>query len=148
MACPQPLEVRWHEASAPFTCPRRHTLHPAVALQPYMIICQFERPDLAMRAVKLQYFTRSQPALLFVGRHVRLDRRDQVLDLQHGIITDAGARALAACPEVAHLQLLDLSDNCLTEEGIAALRARGVPLRAAGQHAPDNDEWMFEADIE
>lgn len=70
------------------------------------------------------------------------------LDLQHGIISDAGARTLAACPELTHLEMLNLSDNALTAEGIAALRATGVRLVAEGQHTPDSDEWMFQADIE
>ena len=42
---------------------------------------------------------------------------------------------LAACPDLKRLEYLDLSRNELTEVGIAALKATGVPLRADYQHA-------------
>lgn len=46
------------------------------------------------------------------------------LSLAYGTMTDDGARALAANPAaIAHLRRLDISNNCMTEEGIALLRA-------------------------
>lgn len=85
--------------------------------------------------------------------------RLKVLDLRHGLITDEGARRLAACPELKHLELLDVSRNTLTPAGVAALHATGVPLQASRQHPPlageDVDtreeligEYLCEGDIE
>src|SRR5262249_33976843 len=63
-----------------------------------------------------------------------------------------GARLLADCPDTRRLRALDLERNRLTEQGIAALRALGLPgLRVANQQAPRpeggyNDEYLFEGD--
>ncbi len=38
------------------------------------------------------------------------------LDLRHGRITDAGARTLAACPELRNLAWLDVARNALSAE--------------------------------
>jgi uncharacterized protein (TIGR02996 family) len=60
-------------------------------------------------------------------------KRLKTLDLRHGCITDAGARILAACPDLVNLELLDVNRNGLTQDGIAALEATGVRLRARNQ---------------
>lgn len=76
-------------------------------------------------------------------------KRLKWLDLQHGIMTDTGARLLAACPEVKNLEYLNVNDNALTAVGITALRHAGVRgLHAGGQHALDDEHWRYMADIE
>ena len=75
-------------------------------------------------------------------------RRLKVLDLRHGIITDQGARILAASPDLRHLERLDLSGNALTRAGMAALITTGVRVDASNQHSVDDEEYMFEGDIE
>jgi uncharacterized protein (TIGR02996 family) len=85
--------------------------------------------------------------------------RLKTLDLRHGRVSDAGAKLLAARPEVKGLELLDLSRNELTREGIEGLLAVGAPLRCEHQHGstaaagadPDNYqgmEFLFEGDYE
>jgi predicted DNA-binding WGR domain protein len=81
-------------------------------------------------------------------------QRLQTLDLRSGCIADAGARTLAACPDLKRLKRLDLSRNELTQRGIAALRAVGVPLSVERQHASTADaepyerDFLYEGDIE
>jgi uncharacterized protein (TIGR02996 family) len=76
-------------------------------------------------------------------------RRLKVLDLMHGRITDRGAAVLAACPDLRHLDLLEVSFNQLTPTGIAALRATKVPLQAARQRQPgDDEEYLYAGDME
>lgn len=62
-----------------------------------------------------------------------------VLELCHGCMRDAGARRLAACPALKHLTLLNLDANALTDDGIAALEATGVPVKADQQHGEHPD---------
>ena len=61
-------------------------------------------------------------------------KRLKVLDLQGGCITDDGAKVLAACPDITHLETLNLRANALTQAGIDALTATGVKVDATGQH--------------
>lgn len=62
------------------------------------------------------------------------------LSLAYGTMTDEGARALAANPAaIAHLVRLDVSQNCLTEEGIAVLRAACDGVVGDEQKAGDED---------
>lgn len=78
-------------------------------------------------------------------------RQLRVLDLWSGCVSDAGARRLAACPELKHLERLRLAQNALTADGIAELRATGVPLEAENQltaAAIDELEHLWEGDIE
>jgi uncharacterized protein (TIGR02996 family) len=56
--------------------------------------------------------------------------RLKTLDLHGGTVTDAGARVLAACPDLRRLEWLRLSQNYLTRAGVAAIRAAGVKLHA------------------
>jgi uncharacterized protein (TIGR02996 family) len=77
-------------------------------------------------------------------------RRLKMLDLRHGVITDAGARILAACPDVANLEVLDLSRNRLTAQGIAALRA--INPRVLTDYQQDTEQareyYLSEGDYE
>jgi uncharacterized protein (TIGR02996 family) len=75
-------------------------------------------------------------------------RRLKVLDIGYGNMTDEGARLLAACPALKHLEVLDVSRNALTARGIAALRATGIQVVADNQHAPDEEDYLFEVDFE
>jgi uncharacterized protein (TIGR02996 family) len=79
-------------------------------------------------------------------------KRLKVLDLRHGCIGDEGARTLAGCPDLKNLELLDLSRHELTERGIAALKAVGIPLRTEHQHGPttslEDRDYLYEGDYE
>jgi uncharacterized protein (TIGR02996 family) len=77
--------------------------------------------------------------------------RLRVLDLHQGRVTDEGARILAGCPDLPRLERLRLSQNQLTPEGVALLQATGVPLEAAGQHAPESiaeNAHLWDGDME
>ena len=72
-------------------------------------------------------------------------KRLKMLDLRHGHVTDAGARLLAGCPDARNLEVLDLINNRLTQQGIAALEAAGLPLRADRQQGhPFDDEHILD----
>jgi hypothetical protein len=79
-------------------------------------------------------------------------KRLKVLDLRGGTVTDAGARTLASCRDLRHLELLNLNRNCLGEEGIKALRATGVKFTPEDQWQPsgesDDQMYLYEADPE
>src|SRR5262249_45073887 len=79
-------------------------------------------------------------------------KRLRVLDLRHGCIGDQGARLLAGCPDLAGLELLDLSRNELARKGIAAVKAVGVPVVTGHQHGPSAGEspreYLYEGDYE
>jgi uncharacterized protein (TIGR02996 family) len=80
-------------------------------------------------------------------------QRLETLDLRHGCISDAGARTLAGCPDLKRLTHLDVSRNALTRQGMAALKAVGIPVATEDQHEPgadpeDEGGYLFEGDIE
>jgi uncharacterized protein (TIGR02996 family) len=75
-------------------------------------------------------------------------RRLRVLDIAYGNLTDDGARLLAACPDLTHLEVLDVSRNALTARCVAALRATGVQVVADNQHFPGDEEYLYEVDAE
>jgi hypothetical protein len=83
-------------------------------------------------------------------------KRLKVLDLQGGCITDEGARLLAGCPDLKHLDYLNLSRNALTKAGEQAIAATGVKSAVISQHggvagdvgAREIPEYLFEGDIE
>jgi uncharacterized protein (TIGR02996 family) len=82
-----------------------------------------------------------------------LIKRLKVLDLMHGRVTDAGARMLAACPDVKNLERLNLTGNCLTAEGISELSQVVPGLVAQSQWTPTGDEfgdseYLYHGDIE
>ena len=67
-----------------------------------------------------------------------------------GAVCDA---MLAACPDLKNLQRLNLTGNCLTSAGIAALQAHVPSLVAISQWTPlgndDNDrQYLYRGDIE
>jgi hypothetical protein len=69
-------------------------------------------------------------------------KRLKVLDLRHGYITDVGARLLAECPDSRNLEVLDLINNRLTAQGITALQAAGVHVRAERQQEEPYQEGV------
>jgi hypothetical protein len=75
-------------------------------------------------------------------------RRLRVLDIGYGNLTDEGARRLATCSDLKRLGALDVSRNALTAQGVAALRAAGVGVVADNQHAPDEEDYLYEVDFE
>src|SRR5262249_61631372 len=75
-------------------------------------------------------------------------QRLKTLDIGYGNMTDEGARLLAACPDLKHLEGLDVSRNALTARGIDALRRVGIPGIAENQHAPDAEDYLYEVDVE
>jgi hypothetical protein len=75
-------------------------------------------------------------------------RRLKTLDIAYGNMTDEGARLLADCPDLMHLDSLDVSRNALTASGISALEATGVRVVAGEQHAADDEDYSFDVDLE
>jgi Ran GTPase-activating protein (RanGAP) involved in mRNA processing and transport len=58
-------------------------------------------------------------------------KRLEVLDLKDGTITDEGARVLAECPDARRLKRLNLEGNApLTTDGVARLKAAGINVSA------------------
>lgn len=59
---------------------------------------------------------------------------------------------LAGCPDIGRLEVLDLTNNALTAEGVRELWQAAPGLRAERQHEfdPDDDEreWLWEGDAE
>jgi uncharacterized protein (TIGR02996 family) len=77
-------------------------------------------------------------------------KRLKMLDLRHGHVSDVGARLLADCPDTRNLEVLDLINNRLGPEGIAALEAAGVAVRAEQQQTPpfDDERILYYGDSE
>lgn len=70
----------------------------------------------------------------------KIAKRLQRLDLSMGIMTDAGAEALAAKPKAfPKLAVLDVSDNYLTAAGLKMLKPLAKKLITGRQKTPD--EW-------
>jgi uncharacterized protein (TIGR02996 family) len=63
--------------------------------------------------------------------------RLRTLDLSYSQITDAGAAALAGCPDLAKLEHLDLTGNFISPEALERLRATGVALAWDPQSEPE-----------
>jgi hypothetical protein len=71
-------------------------------------------------------------------------KRLKMLDLRHGLVSDAGARMLAACRDAKKLELLDLINNRLTPAGILALKDAGIKARVdRQQEAPFRDDVIL-----
>jgi uncharacterized protein (TIGR02996 family) len=75
-------------------------------------------------------------------------KRLKVLDIGYGNMTDAGALALADCPDLKNLELLDVRRNALTDDGIAALQGVGIPVIADNQHEIEETDYLYEVDFE
>jgi uncharacterized protein (TIGR02996 family) len=80
--------------------------------------------------------------------HSGILRRLTTLDIGYGNMTDEGARLLADCPDLKHLDVLDVSRNVLTARGIALLQEVGIRVVANDQHAPDDNAYLYEVDVE
>jgi uncharacterized protein (TIGR02996 family) len=70
----------------------------------------------------------------------------KVLELRRCALDDDGARALAACPGLARLERLDVSENGIGPEGVEVLKQTGVPLVAedmsdAWEDEEFDDDW-------
>jgi uncharacterized protein (TIGR02996 family) len=78
----------------------------------------------------------------------RILLRLKFLDLARGCITDAGARTLAGCPDLPNLDVLDVSCNALTRHGITALEKTGITVRARDQHTLEDDDYLYEGEME
>jgi len=64
------------------------------------------------------------------------------LDLSMGIMTDAGAQALAVHKDAfQHLAVLDVSDNYLTKAGLAALEGLATSVVSTRQRTDDDPEY-------
>jgi hypothetical protein len=66
--------------------------------------------------------------------------RLEVLELCIAYITEHDARALARCADLKHLKRLDVTNNCLSPEGVAALRRTGIEVIAEDQAGPTTPE--------
>jgi uncharacterized protein (TIGR02996 family) len=82
-------------------------------------------------------------------------KRLKVLDLRGGCVSDAGAEALAACPDTRNLSYLNMSSNGLTADGVRRLMTLGIKVDAEGQHGftsagadGETAEYLFDGDIE
>jgi uncharacterized protein (TIGR02996 family) len=74
--------------------------------------------------------------------------RLEFLDLAMGTITDEGARQLAEA-DLGDLEVLDLSGNAISLAGerlLSRALRRLLTLRKSGQHAPDDDEWLYQGE--
>jgi uncharacterized protein (TIGR02996 family) len=121
-----------------------------------------ESSVLPLRKVREVLFSTNLPSLTHLRLHQsdlgdegcaeivrsRILLRLKFLDLARGCITDAGARTLAGCPDLPNLEVLDVSCNALTRAGITALERTGITVRASDQHAPDDDEHLYEGEME
>jgi uncharacterized protein (TIGR02996 family) len=87
-------------------------------------------------------------ALIETGLLFRLE----VLNLQHGNLTDAGAEQIleALQAEKHQLKTLILNDNALESEEtlIDEFSELGIELQADSQHSGDGDEYLYNGDIE
>jgi uncharacterized protein (TIGR02996 family) len=73
--------------------------------------------------------------------------RLNLLDLPNGAITDEGAALLALRPELAAMEV-DLRDNALTRECVELLEAAGEEIYASHQHEPGTTDYLYEFDME
>jgi hypothetical protein len=71
-----------------------------------------------------------------------------VLDLSGSFITDAGARFLAAAPDLKHLGRLDIRDtNVGPQEWQRLFGVLGGKLKSDHGHDPEEED-LFESDFE
>jgi uncharacterized protein (TIGR02996 family) len=75
-------------------------------------------------------------------------KRLKTLDLRHGRISDAGAKILAACPDILHLEKLVLEDNELTEAGRLVLLGIGIDVEYERQYEVNSNEYLYSGDME
>lgn len=75
-------------------------------------------------------------------------RRLKSLDIGYGNMTDVGARMLAGCPDLKNLEVLDVTRNALTGEGIQALQDVGIKVITDNQHDAEERDYLYEVDFE
>lgn len=92
---------------------------------------------------KCQFGNQGVKAIIDSGLLGRL----KTLDLRFGAVTDEGAEMFAKA-DLSNLDWLDLTENAMTEAGIAKLKATGVNLLADKQHDAEDDEWLYYGDCE
>lgn len=74
-------------------------------------------------------------------------KRLKTLDIAYGVMTDDGARVLAAaCPDLKKLEVLNVSHHALTSTGVSALKKTGVRVIADEQH--DAEDYYYSVDWE
>jgi hypothetical protein len=72
----------------------------------------------------------------------------EVLDLRFGCVGDAGARTLAACPDMRRLKLLSLENNELTNAGRELLQGLGIEVLCDSQYETGSEEYLWSGDME
>lgn len=109
------------------------------------VLCSTRLPSLAHLQVHMTTFGDEG-----CGRIVQsgILRRLKSLDIAYGNMTDEGARSLARSPDLKNLEVLDVSRNALTPEGISVLQSVGIRVVAENQHAPDEEDYLYEVDME
>ena len=75
------------------------------------------------------------------------------LDLNSGCMTEAGASALAVCPDLKRLEVLSLDSNAIHGHGVSVLKAAFPPVKLGEQHNQtrpfgDETEYLSEGDME
>ncbi len=74
--------------------------------------------------------------------HAKIVKQLKELDLSMGCMSDAGAAALAAWkPALGHLEVLDVSDNYLSEEGEKAVKGLARKVIIGEQRDDDDPEY-------
>lgn len=77
-------------------------------------------------------------AIAVAVSHSPLIERLRVLDLSLGTLSDDGAAALLASPQVANLAFLDIHHHFCSDEMIAKLNGLGVEVDASDRQEPDD----------
>lgn len=75
-------------------------------------------------------------------------KRLRTLDLGYGNMNDEGARLLAECDDLRHLEMLNITRNALTQTGVTALQRTGVKLLSDNQHDAEEMEYLHMVDAE
>jgi uncharacterized protein (TIGR02996 family) len=76
----------------------------------------------------------------------RLTKQLTTLDLSMGCLTDEGAQAIVKHKDAfAHLELLDVSENYLTDAGVRALKGVAKKVVAKEQRELDDPEYRYPA---
>lgn len=75
-------------------------------------------------------------------------KRLKTLDIGYGNMTNDGAKALAGCPDLKNLEALNVSCNALTKVGVRTLRKAFPQVADEGQHADDDQGYLYDVDWE
>ena len=96
-------------------------------------------PHLTYLGLRDCEYTDELAAALAENGGVPILRQLQTLDLSLGTLGDAGVKALAACPAVAHLKQLDMHHHFASEESVALLTALGIEVDFDDPQNEDDD---------